>query len=65
MCAFLSRLSIKYHQLTQTVKYDFWLNKHQRKKSKKHSQWWAVEPDQFFWGARAKMTVIKSSKQSL
>ena len=32
---------------------------------KKGSQWRAVDPDQFCWETRAKVTVFKSSKQSL
>ena len=66
------RLMIKYHPLTlQANNYiDLSLHSHQqnkqtRKKKKKYSQWWAVEPDQFCWEARTKMTVLKSRKQSL
>ena len=30
-----------------------------------HTQWWAVEPDQFCWGARANMAVLKYPKYAL
>ena len=43
----------------QTTIVDMWLHDHQQNKQKKlkYSQWWAVELDQFCWGARAKMTI--------
>ena len=37
-------------------------NKQANKQTKKHSQQWALEPDQFCWGARAKITLMKSRK---
>ena len=46
----------------QRIINDLCLNNHQQNKSKKYSQSWTVEPDQYSWGARAKMTVLKSSK---
>ena len=30
-----------------------------------YTQWWAVEPDQFCWGARANMAVLKYPKYAL
>ena len=45
-----------------------WLHKHQQNKTNEKSlfsQWWVVEPDQIRWGARVKMTVLKSLEQSL
>ena len=59
------RLVIKYHQLSlQANNYiDLWLHSHQQNKrtkkiTKKYLQWWVVEPDQFCWGARAKISVL-------
>ena len=58
-------LVIKYHQLSlQANNYiDLWLHSHQQNKrtkqiTKKYLQWWVVEPDQFCWGARAKISVL-------
>ena len=66
------RLVIKYNQLTvQANNYiDLWLHSHQQNKQtnkhinkKKYSQWWAVELDQFCWGARANLRSSRSGHQ--
>ena len=36
--------------------------KQTNKQTKKHSQQWELEPDQLCWGARAKITLMKSRK---
>ena len=65
ICVHYYRLVIKYHQLTLEANnhIDLWLHSHQQNKQtknrKKYSQWWAVEPDQFCWGASARITVLK------
>ena len=56
-CDKISSSDTSSKQLTRSYKT---INK---KTNQKNIQ--AIQPDQYCWGARAKMTVLKSSKQSL
>ena len=62
------RFVVKYHQLAlQANSYtNMWLHNHQQNKTKQNKtkwQWWVLEPDQFCWGARAEINVLKLLKQ--
>ena len=80
MYALLWKLVIKCYQWTLQANNYKWIlvtqsstkqNKKQQKmkqpnnQTKKCFQWQVVEPDQFCWGARAKMTLLKSTKKLL